>query len=92
MLIEIFIGLWMALLSGYVYARFGGDGTIGDKWKWLKPILKVVHHWHIGIVLAVLSIIMIEHYLVFKPLNWWLVGFGNGLVLEDYFYHQSHDW
>jgi hypothetical protein len=92
MIPELVLGFWLALFSGWTYAKLGGDSKLEKKRPHLKKLLKVVHHWHIGIALALVSILMLEFYLIYEPFNFLLFGFGNGLVIEDYFYHQSHDW
>ena len=70
------VGLVSGIIPCMIWGSIGGDEGINIPY--LKPLLKLIHHWHLGIIIMVIGVFTSPYVL----------GWGTGTALDDLLFHS----
>ena len=69
-------GLVLGIIPCLIWGTLGGDeGFTNNR---IRPLLKLIHHWHVGVILMVIG-----YYT--SPL---VYGWGVGTAMDDLLFHS----
>ena len=73
-------GIVCGIIPCLIWGVLGGDeGFSGSFW---KPYLKLIHHWHVGLIIMICG--MFTHVFIF--------GWGLGTIIDDLLFHSFENY
>jgi len=82
-MLTIFVaGIISGIIPCYIYGKLGGDPRVGRRSKRIMRFLHYFHHWMVGLLFLGIS------QLLAVPLNYYVLGWGLGMTLDDMFFHS----
>lgn len=80
------LGAIIGLIPPWLYGKFGGDEHWEARNPKLRKILKMIHHWQLGIIILLLG--LIPQYYNYPEMAVFIYGWGLGTAIDDLLFHS----